>query len=662
MSEEICYVYAPFVAKGDDSQRIVEGYVSSPELDLDQQIVDQGWLKRELPPWVARWGNIRAQHDPLKAVGKAQSVDLETAPGPYLAAKIVDDEAWRKVREGVYNGFSVGIKNPVLVRDEQAPNGRIVGGKLIEISIVDRPANDAAKFVLVKSVGVGEWKDCQTGATVAVAAPGTSPLPLSGAERGSGGGSVGAQMEQRWQGRAGSREEQWSTDAQRQMSPVHGPGQADTAKGDFGRQERGRLAASGAAMPDGSYPIVTAEDLRNAVQAFGRAKDPAGAKAHIIRRARALARSDLLPADWAGGAKDEEKMVSGTEQTAAVEVGKDADTDSGDSYGGDASIGAGGNTPIHPFTGSHSHQHDDLRGGSHFHEHMHQHDDMHEHPHCYEHGKDARLCAGMEHQFDLAGVGVKSAVAGQWKAAADVAGSFSAPALRARPAGIGGELAALLREALSRVEALADETDEDRDGDVDTPANLADVNDNRKKPSEQFVQRQIPNGTPVAGRETLPMSFASAPDLVKRLDALIERRLDSLADGRFVTKAAVADSVGTAAEVAKLAGGIAKGLESLATQAEATTEELAAIKEAVAEQQADLASVKELAQPVKGAVFAVEKGIGLDPDRINPDGTSKTAIPANGSLEWLAQKAAALSDEERKQLAAAMYRATAQRG
>ena len=73
----------------------------------------------------------------------------------------------------------------------------------------------------------------------------------------------------------------------------------------FGKRERSmstrrRLAEQGMAMPDGSYPIVTIEDLRNAIQAFGRADDPQATKEHIKRRARALGRTDLLPENWRG--------------------------------------------------------------------------------------------------------------------------------------------------------------------------------------------------------------------------------------------------------------------------------------------------------------------------------------------------------------------------
>ena len=63
-------------------------------------------------------------------------------------------------------------------------------------------------------------------------------------------------------------------------------------------ETRRRLAASGQAMPDGSYPIVTVGDLRNAIQAFGRTDNPRATKEHIMRRARALGRTDLILENW----------------------------------------------------------------------------------------------------------------------------------------------------------------------------------------------------------------------------------------------------------------------------------------------------------------------------------------------------------------------------
>lgn len=69
-------------------------------------------------------------------------------------------------------------------------------------------------------------------------------------------------------------------------------------KRDFTTEERDNAAKAGEAMPDGSYPIKDKADLGNAVQSYGRAKDKAKVKAHIIRRAKALDAVDSLPEDW----------------------------------------------------------------------------------------------------------------------------------------------------------------------------------------------------------------------------------------------------------------------------------------------------------------------------------------------------------------------------
>lgn len=73
---------------------------------------------------------------------------------------------------------------------------------------------------------------------------------------------------------------------------------------EFSQEERERLAEKGHALPDGSYPIVTREDLENAIQAIGRAKDPAAAKRHIKKRARALGLEELIPEEWNEGAEN----------------------------------------------------------------------------------------------------------------------------------------------------------------------------------------------------------------------------------------------------------------------------------------------------------------------------------------------------------------------
>jgi hypothetical protein len=66
----------------------------------------------------------------------------------------------------------------------------------------------------------------------------------------------------------------------------------------FKAKERESLAEKGQAMPGGGFPIRNQQDLKNAIMAFGRAKNKAAAKAWIIKRAKELELEYLLPEDW----------------------------------------------------------------------------------------------------------------------------------------------------------------------------------------------------------------------------------------------------------------------------------------------------------------------------------------------------------------------------
>ena len=71
----------------------------------------------------------------------------------------------------------------------------------------------------------------------------------------------------------------------------------------FDAKKREKMADKGTAMPDGSYPIANEEDLKNAIQAIGRAKDPDAVKAHIRKRAKVLGLEKLLPESWTASAE-----------------------------------------------------------------------------------------------------------------------------------------------------------------------------------------------------------------------------------------------------------------------------------------------------------------------------------------------------------------------
>lgn len=78
----------------------------------------------------------------------------------------------------------------------------------------------------------------------------------------------------------------------------------DLAKRDFTDDERKNYAKQGVALKDGSYPIPDKDALKDAVSAFGRAKNKAATKRHITRRAKTLGATDELPAEWPGSTKD----------------------------------------------------------------------------------------------------------------------------------------------------------------------------------------------------------------------------------------------------------------------------------------------------------------------------------------------------------------------
>jgi hypothetical protein len=67
----------------------------------------------------------------------------------------------------------------------------------------------------------------------------------------------------------------------------------------FTEAERRALAKQGKALPGGGCPIENEAQLRDAIRAVGRATNPAAAKAHIKRRARALGLTKLIPEGWA---------------------------------------------------------------------------------------------------------------------------------------------------------------------------------------------------------------------------------------------------------------------------------------------------------------------------------------------------------------------------
>src|ERR1700674_5497842 len=251
--------------RGVDGFLYVTGKMSDDTLDLDQQIVDPAWLDAEAPEWF-KLGNTRVMHQPVVG-GKAKEL-VKNGTGWDAVIKVTNPQAAIDVEEGALNGLSIGIKGARTITDAAAPNGRIVGGKIVEVSLVDRPANPSCKLSIAKMAGD----------TLEL----TDDVEIVGAVE-----EPDATDQFGWsdEDKAG-----WSA-LQKQLMP-------DSVKKDYSTKERADMAASGEALPGGGYPIANTTDLSNAIQAIGRAKDPAAAKAHIKRRAKALGASDKIPDNW----------------------------------------------------------------------------------------------------------------------------------------------------------------------------------------------------------------------------------------------------------------------------------------------------------------------------------------------------------------------------
>jgi len=137
-----------------DGTLTVYGKATDDALDIDKQICDGDWLDRAMPHWFKSGGNIREQHSNI-AAGVATDYELKS-DGHYITALVVDPVSAKKVEHGVLKGFSIGIKNPRVIQDSKAANGRIIDGQIVEVSLVDRPANPNCQLVLAKSAGADE--------------------------------------------------------------------------------------------------------------------------------------------------------------------------------------------------------------------------------------------------------------------------------------------------------------------------------------------------------------------------------------------------------------------------------------------------------------------------------------------------------------------------
>jgi hypothetical protein len=130
----------------EDGTIKVWGYASSEAEDSDGETISADAMKAALPDYL-KFGAVREMHQPI-AAGTAIEANVEKDGKTFFGAHVVDPLAITKVKTKVYKGFSIGGK--VTGRDSVNKN-MITGLKLIEVSLVDRPANPEAVFTMYKA-------------------------------------------------------------------------------------------------------------------------------------------------------------------------------------------------------------------------------------------------------------------------------------------------------------------------------------------------------------------------------------------------------------------------------------------------------------------------------------------------------------------------------
>lgn len=133
----------------DDGTVKVWGYASSGAVDSDGETITPDAMKAALPDYM-KFGAVREMHQ-AKAAGTAIEASVEDDGRTFFGAHVVDSEAVKKIKANVYKGFSIGGK--ITERDDM--NKSIIKGiKLVEVSLVDRPANPEALFTMYKAEDV----------------------------------------------------------------------------------------------------------------------------------------------------------------------------------------------------------------------------------------------------------------------------------------------------------------------------------------------------------------------------------------------------------------------------------------------------------------------------------------------------------------------------
>lgn len=171
------------LTKVDAEKRLVYGIATCEKMDRSKQICDYETTK----PFYQKWsegiekasggksfGNVRAMHGKSAAGKITELVFNDEAKQIEVCSKVVDDNEWNKVLEGVYTGFSQGGSYVKVWKDSEG-NERYTADP-IELSLVDIPCLPDATFTMVQMAKGGALEEVQKAFTSVCVEPSVTEI------------------------------------------------------------------------------------------------------------------------------------------------------------------------------------------------------------------------------------------------------------------------------------------------------------------------------------------------------------------------------------------------------------------------------------------------------------------------------------------------------
>jgi hypothetical protein len=159
-------IFVP-ITKIDAAQRLVYGVVTAEKPDICGEVCDYASTKPLYQKWSQKFasatdgkslGNLRAMHSNVAAGKLIEIAFNDEQKRIEICGKVVDDDEWAKVEQGVYTGFSQGGRYLKRWPDPDEPALMRYTAEPMEVSLVDHPCLPEATFAVIKADGSTELR------------------------------------------------------------------------------------------------------------------------------------------------------------------------------------------------------------------------------------------------------------------------------------------------------------------------------------------------------------------------------------------------------------------------------------------------------------------------------------------------------------------------